>query len=389
MKRKAVALASTTTLLMVLLICSKVICDEGNPKSDSSGKLNTILISWDGLDRSVLWELLAKQKLPNLAQIIKEGSLQEIDVKGHVTVTKPSHAEMLTALGVKDTGVVSNGEYRPIPQGYSIFERIQEKLGGKDKVRTFMVTGKVAHVGGRGPEEAARWELERRNLHLRLRGRKLPEGADNVPEAEQKSKNQGEPFYLTRRALDMFDAAQRDASETGPLCLQYLDQFKSPRFVGFLHFSDTDHAGHHYGIDSEQYRDAAIECDEWLGKIVEWLKRESIYAQTIIYVTTDHGFDPHGHGHKDAPHSWLATNDRSVTHGGTIADVPATIMAHYGVDIEQLVPKPIGRPLTGIVQNVVANSKSSKKSTPHVYRSLDGLIRSAWKGLAKLLLRQG
>ncbi len=67
---------------------------------------NIVLNSWDGLDRLVLWELLAKQKLPNLAATIREGSLQEIRVTGHRTETKPSHAEMLTGLAAKDTGVI-------------------------------------------------------------------------------------------------------------------------------------------------------------------------------------------------------------------------------------------------------------------------------------------
>jgi hypothetical protein len=41
------------------------------------------------------------------------------------------------------------------------------------------------------------------------------------------------------------------------------------------------------------------------------------------------------------------TNDKLVTHGGTIADVPATIMARFGIEVGKLEPKLIGKPLTG------------------------------------------
>jgi len=292
---------------------------------------NLILISWDGLDRSVLYELLAKQKLPNLAALIREGSLQEIEVTGHPTVTKPGHAEMLTGLDAATTGVFSNTDYRPIPAGHTILERVQDHLGGRDKLRIFMVTSKVAHVGGRGPGEQ------------RKRRQAAPPGADDTPELETR----GEPFYLTKRRLDVFDSDQRSADETGPLCLKYLAQFKEPRFLAFLHFSDPDHAGHKHGIDSREYREAAIACDDWLGKIVGWLNEQGLRDVTPIYVTTDHGFDEHGKSHSNAPHGWLATNDKCVTRGGIIADIAATILWRFGVDLAKLDPAPVGRPLVG------------------------------------------
>ena len=294
------------------------------PPAPDTPPRNVILISWDGLDRSVLKELLEADKLPNVAALIKEGSLQEIEVKGHATATKPSHAEMLTGLAAKTTGVRSNSDYQPIPEGYTILERVQQRYG-KENIRAFMVTSKIGNVGGRGPEPGAD-----------LQGQK-----DN-PKREKK----GEPFFLTKKSLDVFDSADRNAAETGPLCLKRLEQFKSPRFIAFFHFSDPDHAGHAHGSDSPQYRAAAVECDQWLGRIVGWLKENGLYGQTLVYATADHGFDAHAATHKDAPHSWLVTNDKAVTRGGILADVPATILARFGVDLSKLDPPLIGKPLT-------------------------------------------
>ena len=323
---------------------------------------NVILISWDGLDRPVVKELLDKNKLPNLAALISEGSMQEIEVRGHPTVTKPGHAEMLTSLASETTGVYSNAKYEPIPEGDTIFERMQKFLGGKDKIHTFMVTGKLAHVGGRGPDEIAAQGKKGGKAGKKpgKRARDLPEGADNVPAAEKQGPEKGEPFFLTRKALDVFDAAQRDAEETGPLCLKYLEKYKDPRFLAFLHFSDPDHAGHKHGSDSKEYREAAEDCDKWLGKIVKWVKEQKLYDKTLIYVTTDHGFDPAAHTHSHAPHSWLVTNDKLVTHGGTIADIPATILSRFGVDIDKLEPKLIGKPLTG---GAAGGDKAAERKT--------------------------
>jgi hypothetical protein len=155
----------------------------------------------------------------------------------------------------------------------------------------------------------------------------------------------------------VFDAAQRNADVTGPLCLKYLEQYKAPRFLAFLHFSDPDHAGHAHGIDSEEYRAAAVACDEWLGKIVAWLKDEKLYDKTLIYVMADHGFDEHGKSHSKAPHSWLVTDDKAVIRGGIIADVPATILVRLGVDLEKLTPKLIGTPLSSPAPAAAAEAK--------------------------------
>lgn len=292
---------------------------------------NVILISWDGLDRSAVRKMYTQKTLPNLMALTDEGSWHKIDVVGHRTCTKPGHAEMLTGLSAEITGVFSNSDFQPIPEGYTVFEKLQEHFG-KDKIRTIMVTGKLAHVGGRGPD-VVRIEMEKKA--------KNPKQLQKIQNREVK----GEPFYLTKNHLDVFDNAQRDASETGPLCLKYLDEYKSDRLFAFLHFSDPDHSGHKYGSSSQEYLDAAAECDKGLGEIVSWLKSENLYDRTVIYVMADHGFDKNAKTHNDAPNSWLVTNDPDVGKDGIIADVPATILARFGVDVNILEPPLLGKPL--------------------------------------------
>jgi predicted AlkP superfamily pyrophosphatase or phosphodiesterase len=318
-------LQKTLLTLLWMLLCLAAVnpvaaADLGCPSK------NVILISWDGCDRSVFKELLADGKLPNAAAIVQEGSLQDIEVTGHATCTKPGHAQLLTGLEDKVSGVVNNSNYQAIPEGYTIFERIQQQVG-PDKVRMIMVTAKVDNLGGRSADEIL--------ASAKQSGKKLSPG-----EGEK-----GEPYYLAKNHLDVFDAVNRDVAQTGATCLQHLEPYQNQRFFAFFHFAEPDRSGHKFGSASPEYRQGVVSCDEWLGKIVAWLKQRNLYEQTLLYVTCDHGFDPNSRGHSNAPHIWLITNDKGVTHGGIQADVPATILSRFGVDLDKLEPKLIGQPL--------------------------------------------
>ena len=304
---RAARLVSVTSLLAALLALPAGIFAQGASAPPAPPPpQNVILISWDGLDRSVLKELLEAGKLPNLAALIKAGSLQDIEVTGHQTETAPGHAQMLTGLGPEQSKVRGNGDYEPIPEGLTIFERVQKQLGGPAAVATIMVMSKMGYLGG----------------------------------------EEGEPYANARKHVSLFSAAWRLAAQTGPACLRALEAHHAPRFLAFFHFLDTDSAGHGFGIDSDEYRKAAVDEDRWLGRIVAWLKENKLDGGTLIYVTADHGFDPNGFQHHNAPHVWLATNDTRVTHGGIQADVPATILARFGVDLSKLKPKLVGSDLS-------------------------------------------
>jgi predicted AlkP superfamily pyrophosphatase or phosphodiesterase len=278
---------------------------------------HVILISWDGAGRDILGELLAKNKLPNLAALIKDGSLQNIDIGGHITETLPGHAQMLSSLGPKTTGIASNFDRKPMPQGYTLFERLQ-KAFGKEALATIAIIGK-AKFGGTDPKAKSR-------------------------------------SILSNCAADItvYSAADRDAAEVTDPALKALDQEKASRYFAFLHFRDPDVWGHEKGSGSAEYREGFIKCDQALGQIVELLKTEKLYDSTLLYVTADHGFDKNSTDHLNAPHIWLATNDKTIVRGGTQADIPATILARLGLDLATLEPRLIGQPLTKAAEKPAA-----------------------------------
>jgi len=354
-------------MLALLLVVGCMHAAIAFDKSTPPAQRNAILFCWDGVQRNHLNECLKASQLPNLAQIIKEGHLVNIDVVGHQTDTKAGHTQMLTGYEPAVTGVFSNGNYKPIPLGYTIFEDLQAQFG-KDKIATVMLTGKAHHIGSLGPGEvgAVKQPSKAKQANPARKARKAAKAAQaTVAEDEQTAKlpanqraaaaakqaaasnKEGEPWFAVKKNFTVWDGdVARPADEVGPKAVGYVDQFAPRRFFAFFHFSDPDHAGHAHGENSQEYTDAVIKCDQWLGKIVAELKAKKLYDKTMILVTADHGFDEGKTSHKDAPFVTLATNDPNITKAGDQRDLVPTLLKEMGADPSKVSPKLPGKLLT-------------------------------------------
>ncbi|MCR4401500.1 MAG: alkaline phosphatase family protein [Firmicutes bacterium] len=404
------ALVCVLVSLLVVSATSSV----GIAEEATGSVKNAILISWDGVQREHLRELLDAGQLPNLEALIAEGAIVEIDVT-HKTDTKAGHAQMLTGYGPEVTGVFSNSVYRPIPKGYTIFERLEDEFGD-DGIATIMVTGKGGNLGSQGPASEARRAgmsiarrarsrsggtrlldrtrlksesisreqvLERlekvfgddkvgraivstmtefrsrvlKELLPRLQSARIPQ-LPRLPRLPERAKaryrgavqlrlRRGEPYYNAKQDIDLFQGDQpRPADEVGQLALNSLDRYGTQRFFAFFHFGDPDAAGHKHGENSQDYSNAIVEVDRWLGRIVEKLKQLGVYERTRIYVTSDHGFDEGKTSHSMAPYVFLATNDETIQRRGDQRDVAPTILSRMGVDVSKIEPPLPGRLLT-------------------------------------------
>ncbi|HUV03841.1 MAG TPA: alkaline phosphatase family protein [Armatimonadota bacterium] len=339
-------LLALLTLGLLAALCVPAFCFD---PSVPAAERNAILFSWDAAQREHVNECLARNELPNLAALIAEGKMVNIDIIGHVTDTKSGHTQMLTGYDPAITGVYGNNRFKAIPEGLTIFERL-EKAFGDENIVTIMLTGKDHHIGSALP--AAPEVIEEAKEELKA----LQAQKDSEPkklEASRQGLNtiilntDGEPWYLVKHNFDFWDGDKsRIHTAVGRLMISYLHQFGKQRLFAFFHFSDPDHVGHKYGENSSEYNDAIIACDMWLGRAVKKLKDLGVYDKTMIFVTADHGLDEGKTSHNNAPSVFLASDVTSLSKNGDQRDIVPTILTEMGVDISKIQPKYTGTLLT-------------------------------------------
>ncbi|MGQ9881200.1 MAG: alkaline phosphatase family protein [Armatimonadota bacterium] len=309
------------------------------------GVQNIILIGWDGAQREHVRECLQRGELPNLAKLASQGKLVAIDIL-RTTDTKAGRTQILTGYEPEKTGVFSNGRYQPIPQSYTLFERLEQYFG-PDNIATVAVIGKKGNVDADPPTKVPAALLEQRARAGRAQAQqRLHQGRIVVENGVRYLVEPGKPFYNAKLGMDVFlNGLMRD-DVVGARALELLDRYKSERFFFFVHFAEVDHQGHQYGENSKEYNEALISADRWLGRIVQRLRELGLYDNTLIYVTADHGFDEGQKSHSDAPYVFLATNDKGIVRRGTRVDIAPTILERFGVDLKQIDPPLDGHPLT-------------------------------------------
>ena len=370
---------------------------------------NVILIGWDGAQRAHLHECLARGELPNLKALADEGALVDIDIITGATDTKAGWTQILTGYHPEVTGVYSNGRYRDVPAGLSIFERLKKHFG-PDFV-CVAVIGKREHCGEiRAPfkkqlteEEAQQFLEQQKGVQEKQKaaqklkaaqaagqagvqvqaekpkqpGRAVKEQAAKKPQPQPGAGRQvlgriveeggvkylvfeGSPYYTMHKACDVWEYGLMDDDKVGTLAIQLIEKYKDRPFFFFVHFASVDHQGHRFGENSKEYNDALISNDAWTGKIIQKLKELGLYDKTLIYVTADHGFDEGKTSHSYAPYVFLATNDPLVKRAGMRQDIAPTILDRFGVDLSKLEPPLDGEPLTKPATKPVLKAPETK-----------------------------
>jgi hypothetical protein len=361
-------LKKTPLLIALVILCfaltgcfsenPKKISADSAPNASNSTAVNTImpdkniiLIGWDGAQREHVMQALEKGELPALKQLGKEGKLINIDIEG-TTDTKAGWSQILTGYYPAVTGVYSNSNYRSIPEGLSIGERL-EKYFGNDNIVTLAVIAKKEHVDNQ-PEQKIKLTDENREKYQKLSEPKInKQGKKIIPKGKIIDVNgieyyfvPGKPHYYMSKNTDLFENGLMLDEKVGKRAIELINQNKNNRFFFFVHFAEVDHSGHKFGENSKEYNDALISNDLWTGKIIAELKNLDIYSKTLIYVTADHGFDEGMTHHLNAPYVFLATNTNNIIRDGRRQDVAPTILEAFGLDLNSIEPKLDGIPLT-------------------------------------------
>ena len=264
-----------------------------------------VLVGWDGASREDVVELLKEGQLPFLKRLIARGSFIPLEVVGE-TDTKAGWAVIFTGYKADVTGVYHNSNFRPIPEGYSVFERLKQFLG-KDKIVTAAVISKSANM-------------------------------ETSP---------GGPYFITAQRTDSFMNGLGPNYRVLKKVIEFLKANRNKRFFLFVHFGNIDIAGHIFWQPSVKYRQAISAANIATGKIYLQLKKLGLGEKTLFYITADHGFDKGKKSHLLAPAVFLVSNDQKLKGktGGTNLDITPTILERFGINYKKIQPPLAGEPL--------------------------------------------
>ncbi|MCI0498115.1 MAG: alkaline phosphatase family protein [Planctomycetales bacterium] len=330
---------------------------------------NIVVIGWDGAQRDHVKEMIAGNELPNLMALCKEGKLIDIDVTDGMTDTKAGWSQILTGYRSDITGVYRNSRYQPIPEGYSVFERL-ESFFGPQNIVTLAVIGKKDHVDNDAPrrmeydtwlaneQKQGKIDLQRPGLGNLRGGRIIEENGKKYVDTP------GKPWYFASRNMDLFVNGLDTNERVALRAMAELAAHKESRFFLFVHFANPDHAGHKRGENSQAYSDAIRDDDAWTGKITAKLKELGLYDKTLVYVVVDHGFDEDKKGHNYAPYVFLGTNDSTIIRDGDRMDIAPTILKRYGMDLAAIKPALSGKPLDEPAARKVAPARNPNIRRP-------------------------
>jgi len=212
-----------------------------------------ILISLDGWR----WDYLERFAPPALSRLAAGGVRAEGLIPQFPSKTFPNHYTIVTGLTLAHHGIVSNNMLDPvIPGRYSMSNRdvlADSRWWGGDPIwNTAERQGKVAApmfwpgseavIGGR---QATYWLPFDDDLPNRARVSRVIEWL-KLPEAQR-------PSFLT------------------------------------LYFSDVDNAGHSFGPDAGQTREAALSVDRSVGELVAGVAAAGLTDRVNYVIVSDHG----------------------------------------------------------------------------------------------------
>jgi hypothetical protein len=353
---------------------------------------NIVAIGWDGAGRDHTKELLEKGELPNLAALILEGKLLDIDVVSGATDTKAGWTQLLTGYVPEKTGVYNNGRYEPIPEGYTVFERL-EKFFGTDGIDTVAVICKRANVDNDAPYRGT-FEEWTKLVSTRLgKVREKNLAADIAPElavyreggrlvekdGQQIVEIPGKPWYRASKHLDLWVNGLEENEKVAERAIAELEKRKGHRFFFFIHFAQPDHHGHRFGENSQEYTDGIRLDDKYSGWVINKLKALGLYEKTLLYVIADHGFDKDKKSHLYAPFVFAGTNDPTVARGdGTREDIAPTILKKFGLDLSKIEPELDGYPFDMHAPTRKANPELTKEYR-HKYNYINNKENNAKK----------
>jgi hypothetical protein len=224
-----------------------------------------LMVSWDGINRRVLHELLDWQPLTEaprpcpakrraaempsacgnrltcLPTLCRFQIIDSWDSAGK-PLTRPQHAQMLSGYSPETNGVYRNNANTRMPPGYTVYERLK---AARPDVKTL-------HVAGRKYVSRGVVKYANRNGAL--------------------------DYYARRGGPD-----ERTGVNTTLRIAPMLEEIAGGSFFAFVHYKEADVTGHESGEATEVYREAIISLDHELQSLLDTLQGANILADTRFW----------------------------------------------------------------------------------------------------------
>ncbi len=264
------------------------------------GPKGVIIVIWDGTQRAHLLEMLNSGQLPNLSGFIRENQPLTWPViksqtcrpgseAGYMTETGPANSAISTGLGYAGMANWTNAEPHRIPDGLTLWEWFK---------RRGYATGLVC--------------------------------------------SKDEPFWPSvtldnaRREIDYWRVGKQPQSWVTDNALAFIRTHAGSRFFLWIHYKDPDTLGHGHGENSAEYTQGLVIDDEEFGRLIRELRAQGMMGDTLLILTTDHGFNEGGNQHDtctpDTKDLFLAVNDTAKGMSGCVryqTDITPCIWSYY------------------------------------------------------------
>jgi predicted AlkP superfamily pyrophosphatase or phosphodiesterase len=221
----------------LLLLVGAVVCQPAWAQRKAE---HVFIISFDGGKPAVMQEC----KMPELDKLMKKGAVTWEAQTIFPSITLTSHTSMLTGYGPEKHQVLWN-EWEPkrgMVSSPTIF-----KLAKDYKLTTAMFVNKPKFI------------------HL-----------------------------YQEKSLNNFSLPSFRSMDSATAAAQYI-KLRKPNLC-FIHFADSDSAGHTYGWGSKQQIDAFEEQDKALKVVVDAIKEAGIEDESVVILSADHGGHEKTHG---------------------------------------------------------------------------------------------
>lgn len=313
----------------------------------SSPPFSVLMIGWDGSRRQTVLEMLESGRLPNLKNFIDSGTFIDITINDGRTDTKAGWTQIFTGYSASVTGVHSNRDYRPIPPGLTIFERLKGRYG--DKIQTLFFSGKVNNIGARGPHKVCINCKSRFNdTHGKTEWwHEETEAPTRDGGAREFIDREGEPYFYTQKAIDRYINKLGPGPKVLATAKTELTSLAGKAFFAFVHFEEPDEQGHLYSEGSREYISALENNDKNLAELLNFAKdlERSGNREVKVFILSDHGFDGRKHTHRRAPETFWAAHAKNFRPAADRRDFTPTLLELYGFNLRDIAPPLNGRSL--------------------------------------------